>query len=204
MNSKAFEGFGSVIFRVLDKIGEKALQVGVPQSPFILRPSLTKALLFRQVFAQNKISTFAELAKDPRRIEKLLNRHPPFGTQIVEQVKALPKFTLEVTEHDTRTSGGDHPVEIDIEITISATIGKAQKKKSQSNYTMSCLVVTSDGLLVDFRRSAVKNCSSVLPPHVSWTLTFSLLFGRSQGTPELRSDRFSDQALAGRARPHIL
>jgi hypothetical protein len=79
--------------------------------------------------------------------------------QIVEQVKALPKFTLEVVEHDTRSFGGSAPVEVDLQITVSAAVGKQHKKKGGQNLTISCLVVTSDMVLIDFRRSAMKNCA---------------------------------------------
>jgi ATP-dependent DNA helicase HFM1/MER3 len=34
--------------------------------------------------------------KDPRRIELICNRHPPFGNDILEAVKKLPRYSMEL------------------------------------------------------------------------------------------------------------
>ncbi|CED85133.1 DNA/RNA helicase MER3/SLH1, DEAD-box superfamily [Phaffia rhodozyma] len=135
-NSKAWENFGSVIFKQIDKLGEKALKI----------------------LQQNKITSFKELAADPNRIERLMNRKPPFGTQIVNQIRALPTFSLEIEEISVETFKGRQPVQVCLEITVAVTSQAAAKKKGFLPYlSISALVVTSEMILVDFRKSAIKN-----------------------------------------------
>jgi len=45
------------------------------------------------------ICSFEKLeATDPREIELILNRHPPFGNHLREAVKCLPKYTVHVEQ----------------------------------------------------------------------------------------------------------
>ena len=50
-----------------------------------------------KVFAQANIKTFEDLGSDPHRIERLLSRNPPFGSQLCTQIQAFPKFSLDLT-----------------------------------------------------------------------------------------------------------
>ncbi|KAL7417667.1 hypothetical protein BDY24DRAFT_437990 [Mrakia frigida] len=135
MNAKAWEGRGSVLFRQLEKLGDKAIKI----------------------FAQNNIKTFDDLASDSMRIERLLSKKAPFGAQLVEVIKGFPKFSLDVQEKSISSDGGISPVAVELECTMSVAVGKNFKMKGFRSITVSSLVITSDFSLVDFRRSNIKN-----------------------------------------------
>ena len=45
------------------------------------------------------VTTFEALERiDPRRIELICNRHPPFGNDIQEAVKKLPRYTMDLIQ----------------------------------------------------------------------------------------------------------
>ncbi|KAJ4459821.1 putative ATP-dependent DNA helicase MER3 [Paratrimastix pyriformis] len=54
------------------------------------------------------IKTLDDVAQtDPRRIELLLGRHPPFGNSIVEAAAALPRFLLDIAQSRRANSSGE-------------------------------------------------------------------------------------------------
>ena len=53
-------------------------------------PALSQALLNAEIDSFDKI-----LSTQPRQLEKILNKHPPFGNQIIETIQKLPHFKIE-------------------------------------------------------------------------------------------------------------
>ncbi|KAI9069106.1 P-loop containing nucleoside triphosphate hydrolase protein [Trametes sanguinea] len=133
LNAKAWED-RSVVFRQLDDIGLKSLKV----------------------LAENKVTTFAALRRmDPGLIEKLLNRKPPFGHEVLASVDQLPRYTVTISEEDMSVQKDGVEVELSIECGLAQNMKnqKAKKGKKQRRWDMTLvLTLTSDNTFVDFRR----------------------------------------------------
>jgi len=74
----------------------------------------------------------------------------------VTAAQQLPDYTVEVAEKNVLSSGGREPVEITLSVSIalrSMDREDATNKRSKGLGMTSCLVLTSDCHLVDFRRT---------------------------------------------------
>lgn len=94
---------------------------------------------------------------------QLLNRRAPFGDAVVAAARQLPQYSLKVTEVSITTFGGDKPVTIELNIECGLvgapeakyTQGKKHKQASLGMTSLgmtAILTLTSDNVLVDFRR----------------------------------------------------
>ncbi|BEJ12848.1 hypothetical protein CspHIS471_0300220 [Cutaneotrichosporon sp. HIS471] len=127
---------------------------------FNVAPRLARAIF--HVLESNGIHTFDDLLKlQPSRIEMWLNRHPPFGTEVLERATALPRFTIEFTEEGRAQDENGYPtVQLRLQINNSgqlvhrptkggATRGNQTRTKA---YNLIILTVTTkDNRFIDKR-----------------------------------------------------
>ncbi|KAG8989050.1 Sec63 [Tulasnella sp. 427] len=127
-----------IVLRQIPQIGEKSLKV----------------------LASVGIRGLGELrTQDSHRLEVLLNRKPPFGHDILEEVSALPKYRLKINEAALTHSGGTEPVvaSLAIEVGLDGPLTTPRGKKAPILGFASVLTVTSDMEFIDYRRIPVRN-----------------------------------------------
>ncbi|KAG8891132.1 Sec63, partial [Tulasnella sp. 408] len=124
-----------IVLRQIPQIGEKSLKV----------------------LASAGIGTIGTLrVQEPHRLELLLNRKPPFGRDILEEVSALPQYQVVIREESLTHSKGAEPVvaSLAIEVGLDAPLTTPKGKKVQNAGFACILTVTSDMEFIDFRRVA--------------------------------------------------
>ncbi|KAE8233719.1 hypothetical protein CF326_g1242 [Tilletia indica] len=140
INGRSWEGKPAVL-RQLEGVGEKTLKI------------LSGAGLL----------TLGDVAgTDPRRIELLMNRNPPFGDKLVNQAKAYPHFHLDVEQV------GEEVQDQGVQVTIKVKVGlqdmgvkvKTSKKESGAALAVCVLTMSSDLTLFDFRKMPLKKLSA--------------------------------------------
>lgn len=136
VSGKAWPG-SSVIFRQIDAIGAKSIQV----------------------LASKGITSFQSLARtDPRKIEMLLNRQTGFGNKIVAAAKAFPVFNVVIKQETHVPTVATAPVDIQfrVEISVEGNLVESSKKKHTQPRTISVVALLSDGTYVAYRKANVK------------------------------------------------
>ncbi|BEI86620.1 hypothetical protein CcaverHIS002_0609070 [Cutaneotrichosporon cavernicola] len=139
VHGKAWEDT-SAVFRQIDKIGPKSITV----------------------LESNGIHTFDDLLKlQPSRIEMWLNRHPPFGTEVLERVTALPRFTIEFTEEGRSQDENGYPtVQLRLQIRNSGQLVhkptkggaiRGNQKRTKAYNLIILTVTTKDNRFIDKR-----------------------------------------------------
>ncbi|XP_070323278.1 probable ATP-dependent DNA helicase HFM1 [Odocoileus virginianus] len=104
---------------------------------------------------------------DARELELILNRHPPFGTQIKETVMYLPKYELEV-EQITRYS--DTMAEILVTVTLRNFEQLQTKRTAPNSHYVTLIIGDADNQLV-FKH---KIMDSVLLKAGNWAKKFDV------------------------------
>ncbi|GMK57874.1 hypothetical protein CspeluHIS016_0407080 [Cutaneotrichosporon spelunceum] len=139
VNGKAWEDT-STVFRQIDKVGPKSISV----------------------MQSNAIHTFDDLLKlQPSRIEMWLNRHPPFGSEVLECAAALPRFTIRFIEEGRGQDENGYPtVQLRLQIKNSGQLvhktpkagGTSGSQTRTKVYNLIVLTVTTkDNRFVDKR-----------------------------------------------------
>ncbi|KAG8969461.1 Sec63 [Tulasnella sp. 419] len=145
-----------IVLRQISHIGEKSIKVSLDLC------SLDLVLQLVKVLTASGITNLSLLrSQDTFRLEALLNRKPPFGRDILAELKTLPSYTISVAEDAVAPSGGSDPVMVTLTITAGLAAPLAPPKgakKLRTNFLgFACiLAVTSDLELIDFRRIPVK------------------------------------------------
>ncbi|KAG8717082.1 Sec63 [Ceratobasidium sp. 394] len=125
INAKAWED-RPVALKQLEGIGEKSFKV----------------------LAENGIATIKSLAtEDPGRIEMLLNRRPPFGSDLVSAARSLPKYSISIVETSTAINHAKSTLDVTLSITISAKLSQGKPNRFSKNIDTrgsSILTVLSD------------------------------------------------------------
>eukprot|EP00759_Apiculatamorpha_spiralis_P036202 PhF_6_TR36499/c0_g1_i1/m.53673/K15271/HFM1, MER3; ATP-dependent DNA helicase HFM1/MER3 len=71
-------------------------------SPFLTRQLEGIGEVISQHFARNGIHTYHDiLKKDPRYLESITGRHPPFGDEVQNKARSMPIYTMQITQDDT-------------------------------------------------------------------------------------------------------
>ncbi|GAA5826052.1 hypothetical protein JCM5353_004194 [Sporobolomyces roseus] len=99
------------------------------------------------------IRSFADVASaSPDRLELILNRKPPYGSQLADQAKMFPKFQvcMNIESEEVRDDGVE--VEVKIDLSLEKTKPLPIVKRGNINLYASVLVLTSDGHFIEFRR----------------------------------------------------
>ncbi|KAE8179782.1 hypothetical protein A4X06_0g9798, partial [Tilletia controversa] len=83
---------------------------------------------------------------DPRRIEMLLNRNPPFGDKIVNQAKAFPHFHLDVEQvaEVIQDDGVQLTVKVKVGLQDTGVKVKTNRKESGAALAVCVLTMSSD------------------------------------------------------------
>ncbi|KIK31009.1 hypothetical protein PISMIDRAFT_5571, partial [Pisolithus microcarpus 441] len=153
LHAKAWEDH-PLVLRQIEHIGEKSAKV----------------------LAEHGISSIQKLAEiPPFRIEELLNRRPPFGSEVLAAAKEFPRYFVNVKETRAFPSDGKNPVEVELSIECgllpdSMASRKAKVPKRTGTEMTTLLTLTSDLIFIDFRRIATK----ALMEKKDFTLTASL------------------------------
>ncbi|EUC66319.1 P-loop nucleoside triphosphate hydrolase, putative [Rhizoctonia solani AG-3 Rhs1AP] len=133
LNGKAWEDRPAVL-KQIDGIGEKSYKV----------------------LAENGITTIKLLsAQNPNRIEMLLNRRPPFGSDIISSSRTLPSYSIIVEELTSTTNKAANTVDVELLVTVSAECTSAKDNHAPKGFdarVTSILTITSDNQFIDFRR----------------------------------------------------
>jgi hypothetical protein len=83
----------------------------------------------------------------------LLNRKPPFGTDVISMAKSLPRYSLSVTERSISSGElGSVEVKLSIQCGLLEEVERKGRRKALGRDITYVLTVTSDLDFVDFRR----------------------------------------------------
>jgi hypothetical protein len=83
----------------------------------------------------------------------LLNRKPPFGTDVISMAKSLPRYSLSVTERSISSGEfGSVEVKLSIQCGLLEEVDRKGKRKALGRDITYVLTLTSDLTFVDFRR----------------------------------------------------
>ncbi|KAL5476424.1 HFM1_2 [Sanghuangporus weigelae] len=126
-----------VVLKQIESIGEKSLKV----------------------LAEHGITSLKSLEKqEPSRIEMLLNRRPPYGHEVLQQVQDMPHYGLSISVDRNGVTSYSGKKAVSIELNIECSLLQALpsrkkfKQKAKSLGMTSVLTTTSDLNLIDFRR----------------------------------------------------
>ncbi|KAG2041892.1 Sec63 Brl domain-containing protein [Suillus americanus] len=139
LHAKAWED-RPIVLKQLEYIGEKSIKI----------------------LAENHISSIPKLlSTSPLRLEELLNRRSPFGSEVLLAANELPKYFLALTEVKVSPSDGKSPVDVELSIECGLLLDKkastGSKKQKRSGFDMTTLLtITSDFVFIDFRRISTK------------------------------------------------
>ncbi|KAF8447766.1 P-loop containing nucleoside triphosphate hydrolase protein [Boletus edulis BED1] len=152
LNAKAWED-RPLVLRQIEHIGEKSY-----------------------VLAENGVNSIQKLLQTSSyRIEELLNRRPPFGSEVLAAANEFPRYLLDIKELRSIRSKGNSPVEVEFVVQCGLTFGdsvpqRVKKSKWGKTEMTTLLIVTSDMFFVDFRRIVTK----ALKEKKEFTLTAQL------------------------------
>ncbi|CAE6372058.1 unnamed protein product [Rhizoctonia solani] len=109
-----------------------------------------------KVLAENGITTIKLLSvQNPDRIDMLLNRRPPFGSDIVLSARALPIYSIFIEELSSTANKIANTIDVKLLVSVLAQYASTEGSQSRSDFdtrVTSILTITSDNQLIDFRR----------------------------------------------------
>jgi hypothetical protein len=106
--------------------------------------------------AQAGISSIETLQNtEPHRIERILNRNPPFGQKVLAKAVEFPNLHVSVKEMGKESRPG-HGVKIRFKAEVGFVNEKLPITFRKKSVYVCFLAETSDGQLIDFRRFAAK------------------------------------------------
>ncbi|KAF8605451.1 P-loop containing nucleoside triphosphate hydrolase protein [Ceratobasidium sp. AG-I] len=154
LNGKAWEDRPAVM-KQLEGIGEKSFKA-------------------RYYFGIRSVAQLDLGISLPGRIEMLLNRRAPFGSDIISIVRSLPTYTISVEKTSVVTNHAEGTIDIALSISVSAKIAPSSLARSSKNFdtrTSSVLTISSDNQLIDFRRINTKRLLDTTEFSVTASLT---------------------------------
>lgn len=90
---------------------------------------------------------------DPRELERIFKRNPPFGNNVLKDLATLPKLSLKVAlDRCNRSPDG---VQLVFKIRLGCENKPRDKKGGQAQY-INFFADTIDGLMLDFRRQSIR------------------------------------------------
>eukprot|EP01099_Mayorella_cantabrigiensis_P006421 TRINITY_DN5354_c0_g1_i1.p1 TRINITY_DN5354_c0_g1~~TRINITY_DN5354_c0_g1_i1.p1 ORF type:complete len:573 (-),score=91.48 TRINITY_DN5354_c0_g1_i1:129-1847(-) len=120
------KSFSGVLHSILLK---KCLSHRIWETSTLLPRQIEKiGSVYAQLLAKGGITSIESLSKsDPRLVERILNRNPPFGTEICQLAKAVPRYSVEV-----KTTHKNSATEILILLTRTNDLTSSLKKPTSS------------------------------------------------------------------------
>ncbi|KAL4077228.1 hypothetical protein V8B97DRAFT_1915333 [Scleroderma yunnanense] len=181
-----------LVLRQIEHIGEKSIG------------SLTNSNC-NEVLAEHGINSIQKLVQtSSSRIEELLNRRPPFGSEVLAAARGFPRYFLILKEIRSMPSDGKNPVEVKLLVecglipNITATQNAKDVKRIGTERT-TLLTLTSDQVFVDFRRIATK----ALIAKREFTVTAHLTKPSQAINVYISSDTFAGVTVTATHRPTI-
>ncbi|KAI8582531.1 hypothetical protein K450DRAFT_269277 [Umbelopsis ramanniana AG] len=112
---------------------------------------------YAKILADSGIKTFGDLKScDPRRLEMLLHRNPPFGSQLLEASNKVPQFKL--SAKPSLQGGQCKTIEAYIEI-----VHQSSKRPAYSNNSFAAFWATTNlGELLDYRRIQLRKLEKLV------------------------------------------
>ncbi|KAG1761698.1 Sec63 Brl domain-containing protein [Suillus occidentalis] len=182
LHAKAWED-RPIVLRQVEYIGEKSIKI----------------------LAENHISSIPKLLSTcPLRLEELLNRRSPFGSEVLLAAKELPNYFLALTELKVSPSDGKSPVEVELSVECGLLLDKrtstGSKKQKRGGFDMTTLLtITSDFVFIDFRRISTK----VLRERKSFVINAQLTRPSQTINVSISSDRIAGVAVTESFKPSL-
>ncbi|KAI9285571.1 P-loop containing nucleoside triphosphate hydrolase protein [Umbelopsis sp. AD052] len=112
---------------------------------------------YAKILADSGIQTFGDLKScDPRRLEMLLHRNPPFGSQLLEATNKIPQFKL--SAKPSLQGGQCKSIEASIEI-----VHQSSKRPVYSNNSFAAFWATTNlDELLDYRRIQLRKLEKLV------------------------------------------
>ncbi|KAF9246342.1 P-loop containing nucleoside triphosphate hydrolase protein [Melanogaster broomeanus] len=182
LNAKAWED-RPLVLRQIEHIGEKSVKV----------------------LAENGIYSIQKLLQtSPLRIEELLNRRTPFGFDVLAAANAFPRYFVNLKEIGSTHSNGNSPVEVQFSVECGLVFDgsvpqRVKKPKWGKTEMTTLLIVTSDLVFIDFRRTATKT----LKDKKEFTVTAQLTKPSQAINVYIASDKFAGVTVTQTLKPHI-
>ncbi|KAG6376315.1 DEAD-domain-containing protein [Boletus reticuloceps] len=182
LNAKAWED-RPLVLRQIEHIGEKSVKV----------------------LAENGVNSIQKLLQtSSHRIEDLLNRRPPFGSEVLAAANEFPRYFLDIKELRSIRSKGNSPVEVEFIVQCGLTFGdsapqRVKKSKWGKTEMTTLLIVTSDMFFVDFRRIVTK----ALKDKKEFTLTAQLTKPSQLINVYIASESFAGVTVARTLAPSV-
>ncbi|CAE6422876.1 unnamed protein product [Rhizoctonia solani] len=168
LNGKVWEDRPAVL-KQLDGIGEKSYKV----------------------LAESGITTIKLLSmQNPNRIDMLLNRRSPFGSNIVSSARTLPSYSISVEELSTTTNKTAKTVDVELLVSVSAKCASIQDDRTLKGFdtrVTSILTITSDDQFIDFRRINTRR----LLESIDFSITAPLTKPSQEVVVIVSSDKFA-------------
>lgn len=99
------------------------------------------------------IDSFTRLeSTDPRELERLFKRNPPFGNNLLKDLASLPRLSLMV--HESRSVRDKDSVSVAFTVHLSCANEPRMKKNGRPHFII-FLAHTVEGRLLDFRRQVI-------------------------------------------------
>ncbi|KAG2755826.1 P-loop containing nucleoside triphosphate hydrolase protein [Suillus brevipes Sb2] len=182
LHAKAWED-RPIVLRQVEYIGEKSIKI----------------------LAENHISSIPKLLSTcPLRLEELLNRRSPFGSEVLLAAKELPSYFLALTEIKVSPSDGKSPVEVELSVECGLLLDKrastGSKKQRRGGLDMTTLLtITSDFVFIDFRRISTK----VLRERKSFVINAQLTRPSQTINVSISSDKIAGVAVTESFKPSL-
>lgn len=158
-----------------------------------------------KILAENGINSIQKLMQTSSfRIEELLNRRPPFGSEVLAAAREFPRYTLITKEIRSTPSNGKKPVEVELLVECSLILDatapqKAKELKRIGTEKTTLLTLTSDLAFIDFRRTFTKT----LVNKKVFTVTAQLTKPSQAINVYISSDTFAGVTVTATHRPAI-
>ncbi|CAD7060720.1 unnamed protein product, partial [Tilletia caries] len=135
INGRSWEGKPAVL-RQLEGVGEK---------------------IFKILSGAGLLTVSDVASTDPRRIEMLLNRNPPFGDKIVNQAKAFPHFHLDVEQVAEVIQDDGVQLTVKVKVGLQDTGVKVKTNRKESGAALAvCVLTMSSDLTVSLQQGTIK------------------------------------------------
>ncbi|CAO3703252.1 unnamed protein product [Rhizopus stolonifer] len=115
-------------------------------SPYVIRQITGIGSQFSKALSASNVITFDQLREcDPSRIETILHRNPPFGTQILKFLSTIPNFYLNVEQKSLKDEN------LILAISIELSTKKTNQWKAHKGYYAQFWVETNEEKLLCHR-----------------------------------------------------
>ncbi|PWA13974.1 hypothetical protein CCH79_00017037, partial [Gambusia affinis] len=132
-------------------------------SPFVSKQMEKIGLTLSTAMVNAGLTSFSKIEQtNPRELELILNRHPPFGSQIRESVVHLPKYDINLEQLPRYSSA---TAEIVVKVTLQNQTQLLSRRTAPDHHYVSLIIGNSENHVVIFHKLK----DSLLLKSGSWT-----------------------------------